>query len=252
MDPKQAAALKALVKSLEIGLSEPIEKRYWCMVCKEFVLLDEYEVTAQCADCGSVSVQEKKPKKKRKMKLPIDNQMPKFVYKGQALHPLTEEEARSLDERDVLKFIGKATSQAYRSLGRSLVSLPERPKFDPATRKLTIKVAGYYGDGSNISSFYTNFALVKRGDKDGVRARAAKRYISMNLRGFKRDVEALAKRTIERIDGHLEGLPLHKKMELFKDIPEKEKLIYDFVYRDFEKVLGQEEGPADGAETENQ
>lgn len=182
-----------------------------------------------------------KKRKKKKMKIPITNEMPKYKHKGVPLKPLTEEEAMSLDERDVVKFVGKVTHPAYAWSGRQAYILRERPKFDPLTKKLTFTSGGFYT--SKTSSHYANWALVSRGDKDGVRAKSSQRFISMNLRGFKRKVEELAKHTIERIDHHLKELPLHKKMELFKDIPEKEKLVYDFVYKDFEKVLGEEDLP---------
>lgn len=182
------------------------------------------------------------------MKIPIQNEMPKIKHKGRLLTPLTEQEAFSLDEKDTVKFIGKTTSMVYTRVRRRVITLAEKPKYDPVSKKITLHISSYSYYDSPCTTHIGNWALVARGDKHAAKANISRRFISMNLRGFKRDVEALAKRAIQRIDGHLEDLPLHKRMELFQDIPEKEKLIYDFIYKDFEKVMGLKEEDAPSEE----
>lgn len=172
------------------------------------------------------------------MKIPIENEMEFFYYNGRKLTPLTPEEATSLDARDKIKFIGSVSHKAWGIFRRKVHTLPERPKLHTTSAgKLLIQVPHYAGYPDNTKSSIHNWALVERGDRHGVATERAKRLIPINLKAFRRDLQAIADRTKKRIDRSLEDLPLHKKMEVLKLSAEDQK-IYDFIYEDFDEVLG--------------
>ena len=74
----------------------------------------------------------------------------------------------------------------------------------------------------------------------------AERFVPININAFKRDLQRLADRTKKRVDKLVDGLPLHKKLEAFKALSPSEQIIYDFIYKDFNVVLGLKED-SDGA-----
>lgn len=177
--------------------------------------------------------------------IPIENEMTYYYHKGRKLTPLKPEEALSLDERDKIKFIGSNDHKVYHIFQRRVHTLPERPKIHTsAGGKLLIQVPHYAGYPDNSKSSIFNWALVERGDRHGVETSRAKRFIPINLKAFRRDLQVIADRTKKRIDRSLEDLPLHKKMEALKLSPEDQK-IYDFIYEDFDVVLGLKEEKKD-------
>lgn len=161
-----------------------------------------------------------------------------FIYKGKKLTPLTEVEAYSLDERDIIKYIGPVHSRAYSDFRRQPFLLAERPTLTKNTKGtvfIDIKVFGY----SNKTKI-SNWALVEKGDRYSVVSARAKRLVPQNLKGFRRDLQLLAERTKKRIDKAVDRLPLHKKLEVLK-LSEEDQTIYDFLYKDFDIVLGLKE-----------
>jgi len=169
-----------------------------------------------------------------------------FSYKGKKLTPLTPAEAASLDRGDKLKYIGDTLDTGYlRSgriewgsyWGRNVISLPDKPFVKSDVLNVLIVQSNSYVQTS-IESKIKNLALVERGDPSAFDFKKAKRYIPVNLKGFKQNLQNQAMRVKENIDFYLEALPLHKKLELFSKLTPQEMAIYNFLYKDIDEVVG--------------
>lgn len=160
-----------------------------------------------------------------------------LVYKGKVLTPLTPAEAQSLDKCDQIKYIGPAGTRSYGIFGRSVLLLREKPETSKTAKgHFTI---GIYSEWEGVvRCSIKNWALAKRGDQSTAPANRAKRFIPMNLEGFKRDLARLADRTKKRIDKLVKELPLHRKMEVFKSLNPDAQTLYDFIYKDLDVVIG--------------
>ena len=65
------------------------------------------------------------------MKIPIENEMKYYMYKGRKLTPLTPAEAMSLDGGDKVKFIGSTGHRLYNDFRRQVFTLSKKPKVGP-------------------------------------------------------------------------------------------------------------------------
>lgn len=89
------------------------------------------------------------------------------------------------------------------------------------------------------------FALVHRGDPYAADMKRHKKFIPINLKAFRRNLQGLAESTRNNIDNKLAKLPLHLKLEIFKGFTLEERIIYDFLYKNVDVVLGLKEDTED-------
>lgn len=164
-----------------------------------------------------------------------------FLYKGVKLIPLTPGIAATLDRGDRIKYVGPINTYSglWRFWQRKVVTLSARPEI--SGKKIRIK---YYG--TSYACPLEHLALAERGDPDEKNMRHAERFIPLNLKGFKRNISELVRRTQENIDAYLNDLPLHKKLELFKKLTPAEKVIYECLYKDIEVLIGLKEDESSG------
>lgn len=187
-------------------------------------------------------------------KIPIDTSaMPKpapvpkkprtYYHNGTKLVPMTLAEASSLDKGDVIKYIGPEMDRSYPARNpfavwqRRPFTLTERPKVHGSMVAL-----GYYS--SRFKCPLSHLALVQRGNPYEKDFKHAERLIPINLKGFKKNLSNMIKRTQENIDEYLKDLPLHKKLELFKNLSPEDTLIYECLYKDIEVLIGLKEDEA--------
>ena len=153
---------------------------------------------------------------------------------------MTYEEASTLDKSDLCKYIGTegvGYNNMFGCFQRRVFPLQERPKLT-SKKILSIK---YYG--SVIICRIEDLALCERGDPIGIAMRHAQRLVPINLKGFKKNISDMVRKAQENVDGYINGLPLHKKMELFKSLTPEEKVIYECLYKDIEVLIGLKEEP---------
>lgn len=155
-----------------------------------------------------------------------------YKHKGEALVPLTETLAMSLDKADVLKYIAEENgsrqpNRFYQVFKRRNYKLADKPTYLASKQMLRIKL-NYY---DNIDVPIDRVALVERGDPTLYYFNQAVRYLPMNLKGFKRDLGDAIAAMKRKTDHYIERLPLHRKLELFRKLTPQDQRIYDFLYK---------------------
>ena len=161
--------------------------------------------------------------------------MPDFSYKGTKLHPLTENEARSLDARDIIKYIGSDNNEVYRYLMRTPRRLRDKPKISYKGDVTYIEISsGYAWDDHCFKNPITDWALCERGNKYELLLNRAKKYIPVHFRKAKEDIEAARQSRVNAIDSYLNELPLHLKLEVLKNLSKADQELYDHISRPIE------------------
>lgn len=173
-----------------------------------------------------------------------------LIYKKRVLTPLTLAEAESLDKGDTIKYVGPAevlspnglTIQhgAYSAIGRRPIKLQRKPLVTqrPGKARLEIKAR----DGFVLFNCRIDYlALAERGISYEQDLGLAKRYIPGILVAAEKNLSKLQVYSKERIDHYLDRLPLHIKLDVFKEFTPKQQALYDFLYADPEIVLGLKE-----------
>jgi len=173
-----------------------------------------------------------------------------YYHKGKKLVPMTREDVLSLQERDVIKYIGPADFKiealrtypynSYARWGRHPVTL-----YKEWSSKMVVKensagklsVHSSYGWIKNFAPSKWAFAKKGAGIVLNEKVKRAERYVPQMLNTFKKQMNREAARLQKRIDHYLEALPIHKKLEFLAKMKSKDKQVFEFIYKDMEDVI---------------
>jgi hypothetical protein len=166
-----------------------------------------------------------------------------YLYKGTKLVPLTLDVACTLDKGDIVKYIGPKpdnriySTSYYGKWTRGVYTIQSKP----CIKSNHIVLKNRNGNYSILNCEIAHLALAERGNTYDVDARRAAKFIPINLKSFKKNLSYSIQDIQKKIDKYLEKLPLHKKLELFKNLSAEDKIIYECLYKDIEVLIGLKE-----------